>query len=189
MRDGGDAAVHVGDGLADLEEDREELRLRERPALAQALVQDVQQRPPRAELHHDDRLLPPVDDGRERALQLDDVLVPGEDFLFNLKYILVFCVRVCTCVYHKFDFFADLLGVLGREGDGLEGVLLGRGPGVLVGDVLHDEKLPETPVLGKSLFDLEFAPVLRKVGKRILKRKEKCAKIVIYGVFINDLFK
>ena len=70
----------------------------------------------------------------------------------------------CFVVYHKLDFFADLLGVLGREGDGLEGVLLGWGPGVLVRDVLDDEELPKAPILGKGLFDLEFATTLLKKG-------------------------
>ena len=74
--DGRHAAVHVRHGLAHLEEDREHLRLRERPVLAETLVQDVQERAPRAQLHHNDRLLPPLHGRGERALHLDDVLVP-----------------------------------------------------------------------------------------------------------------
>lgn len=81
VRDGGDAPVHVPHALAHLHEDRQDLALRERPLLPEALVQDVQQRAPGAQLHHDDRLLVPVDDRREGALQLDDVLVPRKDFL------------------------------------------------------------------------------------------------------------
>lgn len=73
VRDGGLLRVHERDALAHVQEDREQVRLRERPRRAR--VQRVQQRAPVAELHHKHRVVARRARNREERLQLHDVRV------------------------------------------------------------------------------------------------------------------